>query len=310
MGSYTYVREWFGPSDELDALWDRKTSGATNFGGTAVPDSLPSFTRLRFGFELETQATMGLTRDSPPRRTDADVEAFALTHMASYIQEHATSLVPRSIDDPIRLDRDNLMDWAGRSCPHKTPAEIIKAAMSQDLVVKYDGTVSGMEITTSGGNSYRTVVAQLVPAAFAVPHSVDSHCSFHIHVSGAAKSATWWGTEAFQWYAAEYLMQHLDQVPQACLDRWRSSEWRDRYYPLSGGSGKRKFVAYRGATVEFRGWGAVSTPAEALVALKLTKQAYIYAIKRCFDATPQVSSLGVGNWSALLSTLHTYQRAA
>jgi hypothetical protein len=144
------------------------------------------------------------------------------------------------------------------------------------LTYESDGTVEGPEIQTTGAMT-STQFAQAAMTIFKNNVEVDTRCSFHIHVSLPEINHSY-GRHIQAWIY-EYLISHLDEVPECVLTRWRNKNWMNRFFGMTLSTDKYSFVAYRGdhKTWEFRCFGNVSSAIDAMTCLQLATKAMQYA---------------------------------
>lgn len=265
--------------------------------------------RLRFGFELETQATMGKKGSTYSPPSDVSVQAWLRQFRRTAIMTALETHLSTARDDVPVVPADLDLQAAARAhmdpVPHtQTVADTLNTNTTMPLVVKLDGTVQGVEIITAGGHP-RGRLREAIDRAFSVPHVIDTKCSFHIHVSGPARQPWWWGKPEFQWYACEYIAANMASVPDTCRARWQSDDWLSRYFAIRSGTGKYHFVAFRAHTVEFRCWGNIQTAEDAKTVLQLTRDAFAYAYRRCGadSLTAPATSHPVNNFSVLATIL-------
>jgi hypothetical protein len=279
-----WIREWLKPGPARDFLFNadgtrrednmRKLRRAQDAAKAPLPTA-----ELRFGFELETQATRGWTCQSRVPPTEAAARtAIAGAAIFNYLNSYSVE-EDRSVGS-YRED-SAFLTYVLRFLPKRRAEELLQAeAGPLGLDVKEDTSVQGFEFTTVGGltldDAKRIAIEALKPEW---QHQVDEACSFHIHVSVTDHELPY--STRFQRAAWEYLAVHLDEVPTAVRARWRNAYQRDKYFALTADSEKRRFVAWRRATWEFRCFGNVSTAEDAHRCLDLAERAVRYALGRC-----------------------------
>lgn len=143
-----------------------------------------------------------------------------------------------------------------------------------------DGSVSGVELKPIRPLTYEETQT-VTSSMFQMPMLVDTHCSFHIHVSIKNNIAAQYD-EKLQMFMCEYIVANLDKVPATCLERWRNTGQLNRYFAFKQGSEKYTFVSFcrRFKTWEFRCFGNIQDQQDAMMCIKLAALAYKYALRR------------------------------
>jgi hypothetical protein len=266
---------------------------------------------VRCGFELETQSSNGLTSQSLQDMQGLDqvgydaavaarvalqladptnwIRLTNLTRLPEAARQEILGLIQARGDQPPADIREAITESVRADYPLRqqferdsSPAGYFRQ-LGPDVHAGTDGTVAGFEFRTNGPQEYwqamRAAAAVFRPFAQrgAGPHVVDTHCSFHIHMSVPALAMQY--NAGVQARLMNYILDHLDRVPLGCLRRWQDSGWVRRYFPISLTSAKYSFVSYRGnhRTWEFRCFGNINRLEEAKACIDLAVQAMHYA---------------------------------
>jgi hypothetical protein len=143
------------------------------------------------------------------------------------------------------------------------------------LSMSQDGSVAGIELKTHDeGVDYPTFMAA-AERAMSVQHTIDSRCSFHIHLSVPEVKHKY--GRKFQRECIAYLVAHRDELPESVKSRFASPDWMSRYYSARLDEDKYRLVAFREYTWEFRGFGNVKTKADADTCVQLACRAMQHA---------------------------------
>lgn len=148
---------------------------------------------------------------------------------------------------------------------------------AQGFDVKQDGSVSGPEITTVGGVEFDELLAKSDSLfdMIAGRMSVDTRCSFHVHLS--IKDAIPVYSDRFQ-IKLMIAVLNDNRVPDAVRQRWKDSVQLDRFFNFNLDRHKYRFVAFRTNTWEFRCFGNVSTKDQASACLQIAAESYHKAL--------------------------------
>lgn len=152
----------------------------------------------------------------------------------------------------------------------------IQSAMADDFDFKRDGSVSGAEITTKGGNGFLKV-KELNQRMFSLLESkilVDRGCSYHIHVSVKDSTPKYGASMQASMTAAVF---NHPQLPQSVRDRLAGNAYR-QYFRGKISNEKYAAVAHRGRTWEFRLFGNIATKEDADTCLDIAAEVYYKAI--------------------------------
>lgn len=200
---------------------------------------------VRCGFELETQTVGGYSEDN-----------YCATRYENDDEDN-TPEWEEFVSDTLDIDSQG-MDWV------------------------VDGSVDGVEIRTKGAP---TAAAFLRSAKYVFKLvqqkiiTVDSHCSFHIHISFPGVKHKY--TSRFQRLLIEGLLKQAHTLPDSVLERWANSNWREQYFQLNLSDDKYTFINFHDSleTWEFRCFGNVSTFHEAVACLKAAILAFKFAYR-------------------------------
>ena len=245
--------------------------------------------RLTWGFELETQTSAGAAHGGEVRDV-SDPEAWVtgelenprhgvtMDHLRGWFDRNRTRLLRA---EPMATARAEvataLRQHARDNGVPGTPASKWLKDRLPTLDIGSDGTVSGFEIRTRGG---------LTPADFdaaaravcSVPHTVDTGCSFHVHVKLPGRRLTY--SQDFHRLLLEWLVCHVDEFPAPVLTRLADSGKRDRYFrPLLDEDKYRAIRHHPSGTWEFRLFGNVADAESALKCRALTEAAVRHALR-------------------------------
>lgn len=235
--------------------------------------------RVRCGFELETQASAGQGRGSEAsdeRRAELAEEFWEdSANVADGIDSLRRRLDP---DRPLREQLDSYIDrWVDDLVsdgydddlpnPMDLPREFRDVCDRRNLEIDHDSTVGGFEIRTEGPLRVEEF-RQAVDAVFTVDHDVDSHCGFHIHLSVAEVTTGY--SPVVQREAMAWILTHRRDWPAGLAERIAGPNC-DEFFPFIASPNKMCAVAWRAGlnTWEFRCFGALNTRSAANRALDL-----------------------------------------
>jgi hypothetical protein len=176
-------------------------------------------------------------------------------------------------DDTLNAIEASVLSDEGLRAEFEHVEEAPSFTLPHDVEAGKDSTVSGFEFRTIGGHRYGQLLTKL-SSVLAMDHSVDEHCSLHIHLSVDGVSHRWGA--AFQARMVNYIMSNTHRVPDRVLDRWIGAarnpfEWLDRFFALEGGQQKYRFVHFHSqGTWEFRCFGNVDSIDDAKACLDLS----------------------------------------
>lgn len=245
---------------------------------------------LTYGFELETQATDGSTRNNinrdNPEIKDRLAERMKVNGVLKTVRELDSTgdstikaLKLWATSDILKADSFSISD--------KTIDHIINTAISQNIApmsvcfnlpdcmeAGSDGSVKGFEFRTVGGlvaEKYKDAAEQI----FKLNHTIDNNCSLHVHV----------GSDAFKLPKSRAKQQHMinyiisdDRVPASVRDRWAGAK---RYFKIDtdGKTYKESFIRiHPQGTLEFRAFGNVHNAADAIECRNIAADAVAFAM--------------------------------
>lgn len=158
--------------------------------------------------------------------------------------------------------------------------ELIARNWHPKLTYCSDASVQGPEIKPSEPVSVAEA-GVMVDALFNNDITVDTGCSFHVHVSLKNDQGARY-QRALQLYMIEYVLSNLDQIPETCRARWMNQHTMARYFSIKPTAEKYAFVAFRDhlRTWEFRCFGNITNAEDAKLCIKLAANAYHYATRR------------------------------
>jgi len=160
--------------------------------------------------------------------------------------------------------------------------------VSPKLKFELDSSVGGPEIMPSRPLDYNEC-APVLESLFKYPMTVNTNCSFHVHIS--VKDDREMGYHRnLQLFMLEYLLSHLDEVPESVRERWQKSSWMNKYFKIKNGVDKYSFIAFRRehSSWEFRCFGNIHNAADAMKCIDLTVKAYRYAILRALKSESSI----------------------
>lgn len=216
---------------------------------------------LTTGFELETQETEGMTKDTLD--TDkARLKECKLTEIKDMLKVHSKDRTALSL---ARLELDKLqqvLDILGvGSLNVDWPLKYYMPFDSDLLEVGTDGSVEGFEIRTIGGLSEEKF-REAAQAAFSAQHEINNRCSFHIHVGMPDKSSL--NSVAAMGTMISSVLLSPD-LPEGVRERF--ADERANYFlkPNLTGHAKDSFIrVHPQGTLEFRCFGNVQSVEEAM----------------------------------------------
>lgn len=231
------------------------------------------------GFELETQKSAGLTRESYGEVDQTRLNTWCTSRLRDALYRAEGYLGDSPVVEQLRLALVPAIEQAApKNDFRKTGLQQIRDNIKHDqLEVVEDGTVRGFEIRTKGGLTADnfSAAAELV---FAAEHEINEECSFHIHI--AVKDISHKYGNNTQMAMIEFLIEHMAEVPESVRKRWAHSEWRNEYFGVIPDDAKYSFVHKHPLnTWEFRCFGNVTNAADAKKCLELAVRALQHAYK-------------------------------
>lgn len=205
----------------------------------------------------------------------------------------------------------------------------VKKLVDRGLTYESDGTVDGPEIQTAGPNSFITCMQHADWLFSNMDMTIDERCSFHIHLSIPGIKHTYGRNLQIALMLSVLL---TPDRPSALHDRWNftperdddedydcdedeQKSWLERYFDVRPSANKYSFVAHRGDTWEFRGFGNVSNADDARWCLKAAVKAMqrgyrlLHGIET-LEGFSQLVKLGNNEVSQVLSALVARSRAS
>lgn len=274
--------------------------------------------RFKLGFELETESMYGYAYNENVSSDTIDEEEtktrndnFISVNLCSYRDTHnilpallgehwrpnssqmvMTRIREVAIQQGIDLSQKTLEAYRAviASLPPvyvqtRCNAEYFQRRLDNRFEVERDGTVSGPEIITKGGNT-PDKLRELSRYIFAQPLKVNAGCSFHLHLSVDGFDHRY--GRSLQRFMVQYILQNMHRVPKSVLHRWidRNKCNKMQYFTLEAASEQARyaFIAYRSEeygrkppTWEFRCWGNIDNLEDASTCIELSIEAYTYA---------------------------------
>lgn len=157
------------------------------------------------------------------------------------------------------------------------------SGLPEGLILKEDGSVSGGEITTRGGQSIPECLSLFGRVLGMGIWEVDEGCSFHVHVGDTSfgqrfSAYSSKGKHIYQAEALTFLLYHWDQWPAGVKRRFLR-DLRDDYFAFTFSGGKMQGIrVHPQGTMEYRLWGNISSVADAETVLRLTERAHRFAL--------------------------------
>jgi hypothetical protein len=144
-----------------------------------------------------------------------------------------------------------------------------------------DGSVDGFEFRTYGGYSLGRCI-EMAADLMGLDHEIDRNCSFHIHIADKLRPHRYTKLRQLRMY--KYLLENLDKIPTALLERRARTHW----IKFQTGTGKGPAISYRNRTWEFRLWGNIGNAEDAETCLRLTRDIFKARLDTRYDCTEEV----------------------
>lgn len=237
--------------------------------GSAVRKSM-----IRCGFELETQwSDVGdeeFDEDGFSQAVNDRVDSEIGGDLAHVLDMRCN----RAIRDQVRMalydyysDNDDLRTEFYSTEKPESPHELV--------AVGTDGSVSGWEFRTVGGLKYQQFI-DATDAVFGVDHTIDTRCSFHIHLSIPGVEHRY-GVN-IQRAVAEFFALNVSRLPLSVQERLKHAAINSYINHLTGKEQKYCFLRFHPqGTWEFRCIGNVHNEIDAQICLDFCIDALAYA---------------------------------
>ncbi len=157
--------------------------------------------------------------------------------------------------------------------------------LPSEIEVVTDGSVDGFEFRTVGGRSMEEFKT-LLDKVTSIDHTVDTRCSFHIHIKVEDISHKY--NRAFEQAIIEYLFEHVEDLPEVVRERWANPK-ANYFFTPDKGREKMSFLNFHPThkTLEFRCFGNVSSTEDGMKCLQCALNAlvYVYSKNEMFAVT-------------------------
>lgn len=233
--------------------------------------------KIRCGFELETQSTNG-HRQGGPRIPDAALfDRAALDHTTDRIDPF--SFLSANLFD--QLHSETLAYYRRTLSPSnygRSPLDHMRQTIDSNLLeAGTDGSVAGFEFRTIGGLTYFQFLGE-ANRLFRHTHVIDEKCSYHIHLSLPGVRHRY--GKRFQAAMIEYVCSQWDRFPSGLKSRLKKITDMTYFKKLiTNGTDKYAFIRFHPeyGTWEFRCFGNIQTAAEAKTCLDIAIEAMKHA---------------------------------
>lgn len=228
---------------------------------------------IKAGFELETQSTSGLTwGDCDGSTPDEDAYSDAVSDrvdeiVGSELSAYLSAPVYSSVRDHIIQRVHDELDMSNYTSSNGDLTDTV--SIPAGIQVGSDGTVSGFEFRTGNGGVNYPDFIRLARELFQIPHSIDTGCSFHIHLSVVGVRHKF--GERLQAAMVEFLALNIESVPESVRLRWSKIDSNSYIRKLIGETDKYCFIrSHPQGTWEFRCFGNVKNAKDAKKCLDLS----------------------------------------
>lgn len=139
-----------------------------------------------------------------------------------------------------------------------------------------DGSVRGFEFRTKGGlklDEFNEAAEHIFGSEY--NHTIDSRCSFHIHLRLGDIKHTF--SRAKQQQMIKYLVSNMDRLPESVQKRWNDRDAIGFFDPAKQHQ-KYSFINFHEqGTMEFRCFGNIDNVEDAKICLRMSVEALRYA---------------------------------
>lgn len=247
-------------------------------------------TKIRCGFELETQATNGL-RQGGPKVPDAALFEAGIRNRASDMTRPMSFLSATLFDSVFAEALNYYRQSTNPSEYGRTPLDTIRRLVGNaQLEAGTDGSVAGFEFRTVGGLKYFECLYQ-AQGLFRQNHTVDEKCSFHVHISLPGVRHRY--GKKFQASLIEYVCSQWDRFPVGLKSRLKKIVDMTYFKKLiTNGTDKYAFVRFHPeyGTWEFRCFGNIQNATEAKTCLDIAVEALRHAYLVADGQRPMLSA--------------------